>query len=372
MKRSWYFLICIVFLLCVNCHFRLMAQSLSSLKIIDAQFFDKKTSKPCYYVGANLGDISTIIKLGKADRAKVINYTALSLKKLGIKYAAISLQGMADSCTNKSAEIAALDELLKHFEKQHIDVTIGIPIPDLNNHDNYENKIQELIRRYTNTNSKGNSYTKSIIAWKLYKQPTSQETQETFYPHISQIVSWIKSIDNERMLTVSITIPTNNEKEQNFQSIMDTDGVDFVSIIANPYEIGWVTPSNLFSGLARVYIRMDERLDACNRIAQRVGKPYILDDVSYPRDAMARSIGTLSDARDSFLNYIFRKLSDSFQSQAPLSAILFNYDLLNSTTADDSDDKNDATQQNDWKTKAIFPTDQKSLEIVSSAINSLK
>lgn len=349
-----------------------MAQSLSSLKIIDAQFFDKQTSRPYYYVGANLGDISTIAKLEKADRAKVISHAALSLKKLGIKYVAISLEGMADSCTYKSEEIA-LDEFLKHFEKQRIDVTIGIPVPNLNNHDNYENKVQELIRRYTNTNSKEKSYANSIIAWKLYKQPLSQETQETFYTHISKIVTWIKSVDNERLLTVSMPIPTDNEKEQIFQSIMDMDGVDFASIIANPYEIGWVTPSNLFSGLARVYIRMDERLDACNRIAQRVGKPYILDNVSYPRDAMARSIGTLSDARDSFLNYIFHKLSDSFQSQAPLSALLFNFDLLNGTTANDnSDDKNEATQQNDWKAKAIFPTDQKSLEIVSSAIKSLK
>lgn len=372
MKSCWRILICILLLLCTNRQTLIMAQSLTPLRIIDTQFIEKQNGRPYYFVGANLGDISPIATLDKSNRVKVLKHTALSLKELGIKNVSISLQELTDSYPNQFDE-TDLDDFLSHLKKYNIGITIGIPVPDRDSLDNYERSVRSLIEKFINPKSGKDSFENSIIAWKFYKKQTLGKTNNAFFENLNHLVSWIKSEDKVHLTTVSMPIPTDNDSEKELQSIMEMDGVDFVSISADPYELGWVTPSNLFSGLARVYIRMDERLDACNRIAQRVGKPYILDEVCYPRDAMARSIGTLSDARNSFFNYIFHKISDSFQYQTPLSAIFFDYDEIGELTVEeDNGNVSDTTNRYDWKAKAVFSSDSKSLEIVSSAIKSLQ
>lgn len=371
MRHCFLYLLSVILCVCMDGSHLLHAQPLCSVVIKDAHFVEKKSEKSYYFIGANLGNLTLLDALEKSNGAKSIAHAITSLKERGVNNVSISLDNLG-SISTASKDWNILDKLLQHLRKEGMCATIGIPINSSKVSDNYESTIRYLIKRYRVSDSKNNSLGKSIITWKLFPD-SSYESMRISMDNVNQIASLIKSIDEEHLITVSAYIPVNSREEQTLQNIMELEDVDFVSIIADPYEMGWITASNFYNGLARVYVRTDEGLEICNRVAQRIGKPYILSDVCYPRDAMARMEGTLSDARDSYFSYIFSKLYDSCQHQMPLSAIEFccaiAYNPLLENT--DEDKKASFSWKEDWMAKSVFLSDKKTMNLVESAIDSL-
>lgn len=208
-------------------------------------------------------------------------------------------------------ELLGLDYVLNELQKRDMRAIVNV---------GQEEKLKSLILRKNALDNVLYKDNPTILAWQLEDVAGKKPTDLS---HIQQVGSAIKNLDSMHLVTVNLaSTPNAKSDEQVFESLLSIDCIDWVTVAIKPYSLGWINDGTVIDGLGYVLLHTSERLEACTRIANKMGKPYVVE-ISYPRDGMFRLPQTKTDARNAFFSYVCT-LQKYAMSYNPTSGIIFD------------------------------------------------
>ncbi len=137
-------------------------------------------------------------------------------------------------------------------------------------------------------------------------------TKAAFAGWIAEQAALIKSIDKNHMVS------TGSEGRHGCEGDMDlwlaihsNPDIDYGIVHMWPYNWAWISDSTVAEGVDTACMRAREYIMEHAALMRRQGKPLVVEEFGYPRDAMAIEAGSPTTGRDRFYEYVFALLGDS-------------------------------------------------------------
>ena len=171
----------------------------------------------------------------------------------------------------------------------------------------------------------------AILSWQLANEPRPGGSDEAGRTHMTAYLKWIngtarliKSIDPNHMVS------TGSEGTQGCindpQCVVDahsSPAIDYVNAHIWPQNWSWADPKDLAGTWPTVEKNTHEYITQQLAIANRVGKPLVIEEFGFPRDGGSFDPGTPTTWKDRFYQLIYSAVLDSVRSGGPLQGCNF-------------------------------------------------
>ena len=206
----------------------------------------------------------------------------------------------------------------------------------------YYNHVKNIVTR-TNTVT-GKPYTEdpTIFSWQIGNEPRAfardSVTKAAFADWMCTSASLIKSLDPNHMVSSGSEGLYGCEVDMDlFEKIHAHEDFDYLNVHIWPLVWRWVT-KDTFADSVCVANRMTEKyLTAHFPVAERLGKPIVLEEFGYPRDGakafegeaekfwdgVSLSKDSSTAARDAYYSYVFGRLISARENGEPLVGVNF-------------------------------------------------
>lgn len=206
----------------------------------------------------------------------------------------------------------------------------------------YYNHVKNIVTR-TNTVT-GKRYTEdpTIFSWQIGNEPRAfardSVTKAAFADWMCTSASLIKSLDPNHMVSSGSEGLYGCEVDMDlFEKIHAHEDFDYLNVHIWPLVWRWVT-KDTFADSVCVANRMTEKyLTAHFPVAERLGKPIVLEEFGYPRDGakafegeaekfwdgVSLSKDSSTAARDAYYSYVFGRLISARENGEPLAGVNF-------------------------------------------------
>lgn len=206
----------------------------------------------------------------------------------------------------------------------------------------YYNHVKNIVTR-TNTVT-GKPYTEdpTIFSWQIGNEPRAfardSVTKAAFADWMCTSASLIKSLDPNHMVSSGSEGLYGCEVDMDlFEKIHAHEDFDYLNVHIWPLVWRWVT-KDTFADSVCVANRMTEKyLTAHFPVAERLGKPIVLEEFGYPRDGakafegeaekfwdgVSLSKDSSTAARDAYYSYVFDRLISARENGEPLVGVNF-------------------------------------------------
>ena len=206
----------------------------------------------------------------------------------------------------------------------------------------YYNHVKNIVTR-TNTVT-GKLYTEdpTIFSWQIGNEPRAfardSVTKAAFADWMCTSASLIKSLDPNHMVSSGSEGLYGCEVDMElFEKIHAHEDFDYLNVHIWPLVWRWVT-KDTFADSVCVANRMTEKyLTAHFPVAERLGKPIVLEEFGYPRDGakafegeaekfwdgVSLSKDSSTAARDAYYGYVFGSLISARENGEPLVGVNF-------------------------------------------------
>ncbi|MBO5943615.1 MAG: beta-mannosidase [Bacteroidales bacterium] len=206
----------------------------------------------------------------------------------------------------------------------------------------YYNHVRNIVTR-TNTVT-GKPYTEdpTIFSWQIGNEPRAfardSVTKAAFADWMCTSASLIKSLDPNHMVSSGSEGLYGCEVDMElFEKIHAHEDFDYLNVHIWPLVWRWVT-KDTFADSVCVANRMTEKyLTAHFPVAERLGKPIVLEEFGYPRDGakafegeaekfwdgVSLSKDSSTAARDAYYSYVFGRLISARENGEPLVGVNF-------------------------------------------------
>lgn len=156
----------------------------------------------------------------------------------------------------------------------------------------------------------------AVFSWQIANEPrcfsSDPAVQDAFVDFVHNTASLIKSIDPHHMVS------TGNEGSWGCEGSMelcerinDCKDIDYVTIHIWPYNWSWVKEDKIASGVQTAIDNTSDYIDEHVALAAKMGKPLVIEEFGYPRDAFAFEKGTPVSGRDAYYSYLLDRLCKS-------------------------------------------------------------
>jgi mannan endo-1,4-beta-mannosidase len=206
----------------------------------------------------------------------------------------------------------------------------------------YYNHVRNIVTR-TNTVT-GKPYTEdpTIFSWQIGNEPRAfardSVTKASFAEWMCASATLIKSLDPNHMVSSGSEGLYGCEVDMDlFEKIHAHKDFDYLNVHIWPLVWRWVT-KDTFADSVCVANRMTEKyLTAHFPVAERLGKPVVLEEFGYPRDGakafegeaekfwdgVSLSKDSSTAARDAYYSYVFGRLVKARENGEPLAGVNF-------------------------------------------------
>ena len=187
----------------------------------------------------------------------------------------------------------------------------------------YVKDITTRINRYTNI-----SYVEdpTIMSWQIGNEPRafSGENKEAFAIWMAKISKLIKSLDRNHLVSTGSKGKHGCEEDLAlFERIHANVNIDYMNIHIWPYNWEWASPDSLSEKLESAQLQSKQYIDEHLEIAQKYGKPLVLEEFGYPRDGFQFDKATTTQARDIYYKYMFSLTTDTATQPTGLAGCIF-------------------------------------------------
>ena len=177
--------------------------------------------------------------------------------------------------------------------------------------------------------SRTNRYTKlkytedpAIFSWEIGNEPRafSDENKPAFAKWLSEMSAFIKSLDKNHMVTIGTEGKHGCEQDINlFEKTHADPNIDYLVMHIWPKNWSWLDikniPGTLKSSIEKTGKYMDEHI----AVAERLGKPIVLEEFGFPRDNHLYSSDAKTKSRDVYYGAAFNKILEAKQNKTALA-----------------------------------------------------
>ena len=187
----------------------------------------------------------------------------------------------------------------------------------------YVKDIITRINRYTNI-----SYVEdpTIMSWQIGNEPRafSGENKEAFAIWMAEVSRFIKSLDRNHLVSTGSEGKHGCEEDLAlFERIHADKHIDYMNIHIWPYNWEWAPADSLSEKAEAAQLQSKQYIDEHLEIAQKYGKPLVLEEFGYPRDGFRFDKSATTQARDTYYQYIFSLITDRTAQSAGLAGCNF-------------------------------------------------
>ncbi len=166
--------------------------------------------------------------------------------------------------------------------------------------------------------SRTNSYTgekyvddPAIFSWQLCNEPRAfgEQNKELFYDWVAESAALIRSIDANHMISTGSEGEMGCENDiELFEAIHSLEDIAYLNAHMWSLNWGWIDPQNMDGTIDSAIVKCEAYIDAHIEVAQRLGKPLVMEEFGLPRNQGAIEKGSPTTHRDRLYAMVFDKV----------------------------------------------------------------
>lgn len=166
----------------------------------------------------------------------------------------------------------------------------------------------------------------AIMSWQVANEPRvfSEEGKPAFVAWIKEVTALIRSLDPNHLIS------TGNEGSMGceedialFEEIHTDPNVDYLTLHIWPKNWNWIDTEHIISSVDTALSKTDRYLQEHAQIAQKLGKPIVIEEFGFPRDNHRYTLDDPTTARDRYYANIFDKVVESAKHKGPVAGCNF-------------------------------------------------
>lgn len=181
----------------------------------------------------------------------------------------------------------------------------------------FYNYVKKIVARKNTVTGRDYKDDPAIMAWQIGNEPRSfsAEGKDAFAAFMATSAKLIKSIDPNHLLSAGSEGSVGCENDiKLYEQIHADPNYDYLTIHIWPGNWGWCVKSRLWEDLLHVYQKSTEYIGAHQQLASKLGKPLVIEEFGYPRDAWIYDAGSSTECRDAFYAFVMEKVVQSSKS----------------------------------------------------------
>ena len=180
----------------------------------------------------------------------------------------------------------------------------------------FTDHLRRIVTRENSLTGRRYADDPTVMAWQIGNEPRAfgDANKEAFRCWMSEAAALVKSLDPNHLVSTGSEGRAGSEGDlELFERLHADPNFDYMTIHVWPLNWGWVTPETLAErldvaiGNTRAYI--DEHL----AVAERYGKPVVLEEFGFPRDGFAFEPGSPTTCRDRYYEAVFSCIDENRQ-----------------------------------------------------------
>ena len=221
----------------------------------------------------------------------------------------------------------------------------------------------------------------AIFSWQIANEPRcfsgDAEVKEAFADWLWSVAALIRSIDSNHMVSAGSEGSWGCENDMElYERIHSCPDIDYMTIHIWPYNWGWVRPDSLLEDLPAAIAKTDAYIDAHIAVAEKYGKPLVIEEFGFPRDGFAFAKGTPTTARDGYYRHIFVRVMASKRDCGVLAGANFwGWGGLAEQSGEEmwspGDDYCGDPAQEQQGLNSVYLTDRSTLDLICGSVSDL-
>ena len=192
----------------------------------------------------------------------------------------------------------------------------------------FYNHVKHVVSRTNTVTGKPYSEDPAIFSWQIGNEPrcfrTDSTGQAAFVDFMWTTASLIKSIDPNHMVSSGSEGSWGCENDMSlYERIHSCPDIDYMNIHIWPYNWSWVRENTLSTNLQVAIDNTDKYIDEHLALAEKYGKPVVLEEFGFPRDGFQFRQGTPTTARDAYYRHVFGRIEDSARNGGLFAGLNF-------------------------------------------------
>ena len=176
--------------------------------------------------------------------------------------------------------------------------------------------VRHVVTRTNTVTGKAYKDDPTIFSWQIGNEPrcfrADREGQQAFADWMWEAAALIKSLDPNHMVSSGSEGAWGCENDMDiFEKIHSCPDIDYMNIHIWPYNWSWVRETTLKTALPQAIANTDGYIDAHLKVAEKYGKPVVLEEFGFPRDDFRFAKGTPTTARDEYYAHVFNRIVES-------------------------------------------------------------
>lgn len=206
----------------------------------------------------------------------------------------------------------------------------------------YYDHVKNIVTRTNTITGKAYKDDPTIFSWQIGNEPRAfardSVTKAAFADWMCTSAGLIKSLDPNHMVSSGSEGLYGCEVDMDlFEKIHACGHFDYLNVHIWPLVWRWVTKDTFADSVSVANVRTEEYLTAHFPVAERLGKPIVLEEFGYPRDGektfegeaekfwdgVCLSKESATTARDEYYSYVFGRLLQAQEKGEPLAGVNF-------------------------------------------------
>ncbi|MBE6241202.1 MAG: beta-mannosidase [Bacteroidales bacterium] len=206
----------------------------------------------------------------------------------------------------------------------------------------YYDHVKNIVTRTNTITGKAYKDDPTIFSWQIGNEPRAfardSVTKAAFADWMCTSAGLIKSLDPNHMVSSGSEGLYGCEVDMDlFEKIHACGHFDYLNVHIWPLVWRWVTKDTFADSVSVANARTEEYLTAHFPVAERLGKPIVLEEFGYPRDGektfegeaekfwdgVCLSKESATTARDEYYSYVFGRLLQAQEKGEPLAGVNF-------------------------------------------------
>ena len=176
--------------------------------------------------------------------------------------------------------------------------------------------VRHVVTRTNTVTGKPYKDDPTIFSWQIGNEPrcfrSDSTGQAAFVDFMWTSAALIKSLDPNHMVSSGSEGSWGCENDMDlFERIHSCPDIDYLNIHIWPYNWSWVRENTLKTNLPLAITNTDEYIDEHLVIAEKYGKPVVMEEFGFPRDDFQFAQGTPTTARDEYYRHVFGRIVES-------------------------------------------------------------
>ena len=188
--------------------------------------------------------------------------------------------------------------------------------------------VRHVVSRTNTVTGKPYKDDPAIFSWQIGNEPRcfrpDSAGQAAFVDFMWTTASLIKSIDPNHMVSSGSEGRHGCEGSlELFEKVHSCPDIDYMNIHIWPYNWSWVRENTLRTNLPIAIKNTDEYIDEHLAIAEKYGKPVVMEEFGFPRDDFKFAQGTPTTSRDRYYMHVFGRIVESAKEKGLFAGLNF-------------------------------------------------